>query len=803
MLLEERELLAKQPSVPLASEGVPKKELLTNWMRRTRWDETLGQGRRDILVTLSELPLIHSQPLWLGVHNDQELYSSVKNECKLVSIVAALDRLFDRCEETVRYTDVSVRRWLRGRFPDRPYKAPFELVMRPTSERQYRNEFKRCACFWFRVLGLSPSMARSILGQELSQRQREMLEQLWYDPVWGLQPLAAQGATSPHHDEDDLSESEDESDYDCTDDEEDGEGFDSLAEEDEVSDEKSSTNPSTRDQEVAHEDPLGDAILRLCYDMATEDFEDGRAGSCLLVYFSAVRGLSRPRGDEYLRPHQFTPILSRLIYCTRLIFLERILPRFAHAYIGLPARPLYGHLSMLKHVRAEKMCDGTMSPLGEFLSLLAYGRALHRTEGPVYHFHWSEDGEVLSWDGNSYLSMASFRGLAQEALRQATRQSQRLMYEWEPVEPDFKGIRDRLSMATTNYSFVTDPANGLADAYLELFMKACTSPMDGLLKTQTQGQGAWDPKAAQAYLDAHDIHLKLLMVLTQLDGGQGARISELLTIACHNTPSRLRGVAFYGGRMLSITRHHKARLTTNKEFQVARFFSPPVAMLMYRYLIYIRPVAYAILRKCFHHDFVNSLLFAPVSKRGFWSTKTFTEELKRLSMTVPGISFGIGTQLYRQLSIAITEKHLRGPLTNFNRFDDVSNMADESVARAWQSGHRPVQRYSTYGLDGAFPDHMQPSLLQIYAKTSAEWHSFLRIEETSDLVTTSEDVSVANADVVTASNKRRSNQVPVSSKFAEPPRKRLCQSFNPEDRSTRAESIANDPTLLFLIVVYP
>ncbi|KAJ3531129.1 hypothetical protein NM208_g9021 [Fusarium decemcellulare] len=281
---------------------------------------------------------------------------------------------------------------------------------------------------------------------------------------------------------------------------------------------------------------------------------------------------------------------------------------------------------------------------------------------------------------------------AQEALRQATRQSQRLMYEWEPVEPDFKAIRDRLSMASTNYSFVTDPANGLADAYLELFMKACKSPMDGLLKTQTQGRGAWDPKAAQAYLDAHGIHLKFLIVLTQLGGGQGARISELLTIACHNTPSRLRGVALYGVKMLLITQHHKARLTTNKDS-------------------YMRPVAYAILRKCFHHNNVNSLLFAPVSKGSFWSTKTFTKELKRLSITVPGISFGIGTQLYRQLPIAITKKHLRGPLISFNWFDDVSNMADESVARAWQSGHRPVQRYSTYGLDGGSPDHLQPSLL--------------------------------------------------------------------------------------------
>jgi hypothetical protein len=85
---------------------------------------------------------------------------------------------------------------------------------------------------------------------------------------------------------------------------------------------------------------------------------------------------------------------------------------------------------------------------------------------------------------------------------------------------------------------------------------------------------------------------------------------------------------------------------------------------MYRYLVYIRPVAYAILRKCFHHDFANSLLFAPLSRRGSWSTKTFTEELKRLSMDVPGIPCRIGTQLYRQLSNVI---HKRAPHTSERR----------------------------------------------------------------------------------------------------------------------------------------
>ncbi|KAH7233832.1 uncharacterized protein BKA55DRAFT_598045 [Fusarium redolens] len=418
-------------------------------MRRTRWEEACGAARRDILVTLAELPLTHNQPFWLGVHDGQELISSAEAECKLISITAALDRLFDRCKETVRYTDVSVRRWLRGRFPDRPYKAPFELVMRQASERQYRSEFKRCVCFWFRVLQLSPTIAWSIMGRALSQRQRRMLRQLWFDPAWDTQQPPGQDTVQQCYDEDEFEESEDESDYESTDDEEDEKegtrGFNlPFEKDDDVSVEESASSQSSG---VGPEDPLGDIVLRFCYDMATEDFEDGRASSSLLVYFSAVRGLSRPRGDEYLRPHQFTPVLSRLIYCTRLIFLERIVPRFAHAHIGLSARPLYGQLQMLKEVRAEKMCDGTMSPLGEFLSLLAYGRALHGTEGPVYHFHWSED--------------------AREALGQATKQSRRLMYEWEPLDPNFNSIRDRLSMATANYSFVTDPTNRISDAYLE------------------------------------------------------------------------------------------------------------------------------------------------------------------------------------------------------------------------------------------------------------------------------------------------------------------------------------------------
>ncbi|KAJ4176159.1 hypothetical protein NW755_014572 [Fusarium falciforme] len=95
--------------------------------------------------------------------------------------------------------------------------------------------------------------------------------------------------------------------------------------------------------------------------------------------------------------------------------------------------------------------------MGEFLSLLSYGNALRRSQGSTFRFHWSDDGEVLSWDGNQQLSTSNFRGLAREVLRSATASYSRLMYDWEPAHADLSQIRDRLSMTTPGYSFVSDP----------------------------------------------------------------------------------------------------------------------------------------------------------------------------------------------------------------------------------------------------------------------------------------------------------------------------------------------------------
>ncbi|KAK7583216.1 hypothetical protein V3481_012509 [Fusarium oxysporum f. sp. vasinfectum] len=598
---------------------------------------------------------------------------------------------------------------------------------------------------------------RAITGRGLNRHQFRALRELWVDGVWQSEEPADMDRTdnqdggqsmNDHESGDDGGEEEENGDDDYGDEEDEGEdeseceesdGYDTseydsqssvAIEADDLSDAESTSAWSLDNQEQLSQDPAADILLRFCYFAITEDFEGGLASSTMLVYFSAVRGLSTPNGNEYLQPHRFTPVLARLIYCSRLVFLEAVLPHFSRIYGGIARPPRHGLLRRLNAARREYMCDGTLSPMGEFLSLLSYGNALRRSQGSTFRFHWSDDGEVLSWNGNQRLSMVDFRRLACKVLRSVTASCSRLMYDWEPTHIDLSLIGDNLSTTTPGYSFVSDPVNQLTDAYPELLLRACISPVDGLLQEQGQNQSTWDAKAARAYLEAHDDHLKGLMVLCNFDGGQCARITELLTLECFNTASRERGIGLWDGKMCSIIRHHKARLATNNEFYVVRFFSKPVSRLIFQYLVYIRPVAITILLKCFDIEHTNALLFSPLSQVGQksttpWTASTFTKKLRRHCSAATGIPSGIGVQMYRQISIAITERHVHAAAARFNRFGDTTGTAGHEVAYAWQSGHRPMQRHTTYGLDGAYPDHLQPALLRAYERVSASWQNFL------------------------------------------------------------------------------
>ena len=109
--------------------------------------------------------------------------------------------------------------------------------------------------------------------------------------------------------------------------------------------------------------------------------------------------------------------------------------------------------------------------------------------------------------------------------------------------------------------------------------------------------------------------------------------------------------------------------TTNQEFQVVRYLPAKDSIALAIYLIYIRPLADMIHRSCFGTNKDRKHLFSSVEDpEKHWKPSRLTAALRKLTKDVTGIE--IGVQVYRQLSIAVTERHLAHISKPFNRFDD-------------------------------------------------------------------------------------------------------------------------------------
>ncbi|KAL6408600.1 hypothetical protein AUP68_07543 [Ilyonectria robusta] len=189
----------------------------------------------------------------------------------------------------------------------------------------------------------------------------------------------------------------------------------------------------------------------------------------------------------------------------------------------------------------------------------------------------------------------------------------------------------------------------------------------------------------------------------------------------------MRSIFVWNGSVIYILQHHKAKRSTNQEFYVVRFLPARLGTVVVKYLTCIRWIVAILeqenpgLLQLGSTIVQRDVLFQTRGKA--WPPSRLTTVLKAATAEV--WEQGINARIYRQLAIGVTEKHVREVHSPFNRYDDRSAEADLNVTFAWQSGHRPLQRGVVYGLDGAFPHQLQPSLLRAYEWASARWHEFI------------------------------------------------------------------------------
>ncbi|CAF3545320.1 unnamed protein product [Fusarium graminearum] len=269
------------------------------------------------------------------------------------------------------------------------------------------------------------------------------------------------------------------------------------------------------------------------------------------------------------------------------------------------------------------------------------------------------------------------------------------------------------------------PANHLESAYKELLIRAYSSSKGALAR-----DGHWRWPIVISYLKQVTELEEMLAGGLYVEGGSCPRVRELFALECENGPFTSCGIYVWGGSVVYVAQHHKAKRQTNREFYVVRFLPARLSRVMYLYLVYIRRLANLLRREQVGHSEIvqknsderNERLLFHVNGKA-WSTSHLTEILVKATSKI--WNQAINVRLYRQLAIAITERHVREVYTPFNRYDDLSRGADRNAVFAWQSGHRPLQRETTYGLDGAYPFRLQPALLRAYEWASTRWHEFL------------------------------------------------------------------------------
>lgn len=176
---EQRRIAAADQRCSATDTGTDDLACTSSWMRRTGWATTFAGTDRVLLLLLADPPAARESCLKLGKYGAAEVHSSADDERQLVVVSQAVDRFFDRCENTARNTEHSIRCWLRSQIPGQPYKAPFELPGRGSTRVRYRSCWKRLLYFAFRLHRLDRSMREGFLGVQLSPRQHEAIQETW------------------------------------------------------------------------------------------------------------------------------------------------------------------------------------------------------------------------------------------------------------------------------------------------------------------------------------------------------------------------------------------------------------------------------------------------------------------------------------------------------------------------------------------------------------------------------------------------------------------------------------------------
>jgi hypothetical protein len=208
-----------------------------------------------------------------------------------------------------------------------------------------------------------------------------------------------------------------------------------------------------------------EAVTQLFMTFWTEVPRNADLESTAIARFSGILGI-HPHKFSFRRAHDYTPLLSALIWVGQLLLLEYALPLEVYETLPQrwPARDEYPDMAQrLRYkVRAQYMERGSMAPLGYLIERRQHGRAIARKEGPQTNIDWSKDGHKLQID-DSFITVPQFRHVVHNVIANTQHLLDDLLFHWWP-EINLN-LKDDMANRRPGYSFLSDPANHLQNKF--------------------------------------------------------------------------------------------------------------------------------------------------------------------------------------------------------------------------------------------------------------------------------------------------------------------------------------------------
>ncbi|CAD0085033.1 unnamed protein product, partial [Aureobasidium mustum] len=668
----------------------------TGWWNKTRWREHLKNCNLTHLSYTSRLP--------------------EKDEEALLKVAAVIEKM-------------ALRRWLRSAEMHKPDVRPLSRLQNPESQERYTGYWKRMVCYCLRVWCTRHEATDSESSGDGSNNDDTESDSDEVNSVYNANANTDEvnsvynANTNTDTDDDDDDDDDDNSDTDPQHD-------------------RGRRQAQDHMHDARRLFPWNDQLERALEEVwrlivlegDTSSVEDDQIPAMVelsrvfaLIHFMAVMGIDET--NARLRDgNDYSYMIAGLVYVSRIVTAEALLPSLDRENQG------EADFEAFLEQRKEFLADGSMSVMGEMLSLLAYGKKIAKNFHAQGKLHWTHDGAGVAL-GSIEFTVYNFKSMARSALDDCEDYMWRdLMWAGRKADRfvlDLDSITDDMTVKKRGWYFGADPNQDLEAQGLDWMLKRMLGSNQG--KKMRRGD-QWQSRLVANYLRRVDKFRELFIFCVHVLSGQPARGTEITSLRFRNGVANHRNVFVLDGRVMTVTSYHKSQAMLDMPKMVPRFLPWKLGQIAVIYLTHVRAFAELLSVQVQYGQGWSDYIWA--DSHGPWETQKLTDTMKR--ETAKRLKAKLHTQNYRHAAVFLGRRFVGPRFAKGYREEaedpeeaqagDMDDDLEEGNAIELQKAGGFGTGAGRYAVRADILKYLNQESIDIFGDLSESWHRFFELD---------------------------------------------------------------------------